>query len=158
MGLVTCTPPSHNKLKTSLALATKGAKIAFADVAIKEAAIQSIRFVIKKNAEKKKTKDQRHLNKARVIDHETAGEILADLALKDAKREAAKLAQDHQASKKASKNSFKKCLRGSSKAVSIAEEVETFYYDASEGCSGFEVMMEVESDFSHKQATHNQVS
>jgi hypothetical protein len=72
---------------------------------------------------------------------------LADLALKDAKREAAKLARDHRVSKKASKNSVKKCLPGSSKTVSIAEEVETFYYNAYEGCSEFEVTMEVESDF-----------
>jgi hypothetical protein len=65
-----------------------------------------------------KTKDLRHLNKARVVDHETAGEILADLAFKDAKREAAKLARDRQVSKKASKNCLK-CLPGSSKTVSI---------------------------------------
>jgi hypothetical protein len=134
-------------LKTSLAPATKSAKIAFADVAIKEAAIQSIRSAVKNNAEKKNTKYQRHLNKARVVDHETAGEILADLALKDAKREAAKLARDHRVPKKISKNSLKKCLPGSSKTVSIVEEVETFYYDASEGCSEFEVTMGVESDF-----------
>jgi hypothetical protein len=106
-------------------------------VAIKEAAIQSIRSAVKNNAEKKKTKDQRHLNKARAVDHDTAGEILTDLALKDAKRRAAKLARDHWVSKKAGKNSLKECLSGSSKTFSTGEEVETFYYDASEGCSEF---------------------
>jgi hypothetical protein len=48
-----------------------------------------------------------------------------------------------------------KCLPGRSKTVSIAEEVERFYYDASEGFSEFEVMMEVESDF---EDTDNQDS
>jgi hypothetical protein len=49
---VTCTPRSYNKLKTGLAPATKSAKIAFADVAIKEAAIQNIRSAVKNNEKK----------------------------------------------------------------------------------------------------------
>jgi signal recognition particle GTPase len=49
--------------------------------------------------------------------------------------------------KKATKNSHEKCIPSSSKTVSIVEEVETIYYDASEDHTEFEVMMKVECDF-----------
>jgi hypothetical protein len=47
---VTYTPHSYKQLKTGLELATKSVRIAFADVAIKETAIQSIRSIEKYNA------------------------------------------------------------------------------------------------------------
>jgi radical SAM superfamily enzyme with C-terminal helix-hairpin-helix motif len=78
-------------------------RIAFTDVAIKEAEIQSVRSIPNDNAGTWKTKDQRNLNKVRVVDYETARDILEDLAWKDAKQEAEKLSRDYRVSKKASK-------------------------------------------------------
>jgi hypothetical protein len=96
--------------------------------------------------EHRKQRIRGHLNKARVIDYEIAGEILEDLARKDTKREAEKLSQDYLVSKNASKNSPEKSIPSSSKTVQIAEEAEIIYYD-SEGHSECEVTMGVGSDF-----------